>query len=681
MDTLFGLTREKVMDSNRLKFIDGIAGCGKTTSVIDFLGEHPFKFFGPTNRNVQSTAQRFGIKTETTASGLFKTVGGVYYAEEKPMEGETIIIDELLLTSPRIWDYIAHNRNNYILLTDTRQMLPPKCDTIKKAAQELEKHLFDYVKLATTKRAINQKTIDEYNRAYKIAAKDGVYDIKSDILGNRYNVITAKELEYSPADTYITHMNAQEQRLYKRFRDAFIEKTPKALAAKETDGEKIDALPYLCQKDAEKMHARKYAQVANIATPTRFQGCETGGDVYYIIGKNSRITTREYYTTITRAKDLERFTIVIDEEEEDKMVYFMGKTVKKEVTLKCDSEEEANELTIANKNNSSIFHYSEKVKIKGHDTLYHTALKKYDKKKEPGKRGLKCKTLITQEDGINFGVAGMTEVYRILEKHGLDHINRPLMKSFGDTHECTHNIDLYSAFPHFLYYNRFPVDSVLEKKYNPDNMNFFLYTGNYLSKNCLVIDEVYNLFSPEVQKRDFVFLFGTHWKQGTSMGKKTLEKSLRSIDAKEQVKKIRWGLLSSAFLKKKSEKYLRKVDTGKKLPNGKPVTKLEIARRDIYIKDDSATYELFGIALYSHALALMLSLCKTGQIETCYTVIDGLFYKGDADIDKILIDYIEKSPYRARLYHGHYEGKKYIKDCIQWKNYRELTKKSIKVSL
>lgn len=680
MRELFGLTEQQASDMNVIKFIDGIAGCGKTTSVIDFFGPD-IKIFGPTNRNVASTSQRFGIKAQTTASGLFKTINGKYYAEERPMEGETIVIDELLLTSPRVWDYIRNYRNNYILLTDSRQMLPPHTDTLKHAREALQELPNYYIRLENTKRAVNEKTLHEYNRGYAAAAKDIGYNIRKDIETGRYPVIDARDMIYKPDVVYIVHTNEHEKRLYKRFHDEFIEKTPKALAARETDANKIDELPLLCQKDAERMHARKYAQVSNIATPTRFQGCETAGEIYYIIDSKSSVSTREFYTTITRAKDLEKFTIVIDDVNNDSLKYYMGCMVKKEAKLRV-SQKDLGNISIADtckmKNQSTEFHFdSHRVIIKETGEEYDYNKNVLIEEQERGPRGLKCKTLINNEDGINFGVQGMTEVYRILEKHGLDKIRRPLLKSFGPTAAHTHNVDMYSCFPHLLHYNRFPVDSVLYKDYSPEHMNFYLYMGNYITRNSLVTDEVKNCFAPSAQERDFVFLFGTDWKQGTKMGKKTLEKSLRSTTAKEQVKKIRWGLLSTPFLKKQHELvYVReKIQDGPLA--GK--TKLVETKRNIYVKDESATYELFGIALYSHALALMIEIIKAGNIEHCHTVIDGLFYEGDDDTDAAVIKYIESTNYRARLYHGYYTNHKFNKGEILWKNYRELTKMNHKI--
>lgn len=681
---IFSVSEKDMLDANIIKIFDGIAGSGKSTTVVNFLKDYGFKYFCPTNRLAKSSSERFGIKAATMASGLFKTVKGRFYAEMKPMEGENLIIDELLLLDPHVWEYVKTYHNNYIFLTDSCQMLPPKVDTIKVMKKELATKRYVYCRIKETKRARDAITKAHYEYWYKRAmAGDIVYldDIKK-----MYPTIDISAMKYSQEAVYIVHTNREEKRLYTLFRNDFLQKLPKAFAAKEEDQDKIDKLPYLCQEDAKRLKANNYAQVANIATPTRFQGCETDGVIYYIVSSKSKITACEMYTTITRIKDISNFVVVVDDASEDDFAFFRGKQVKKEGVVTMKKEEidfiekmggsvkvnVAAKASIKNRA-SRDFHFSpDKYFVNGDKQMHDFKAHPAEDQEEDKKRHMSCKGLLTKEDGVTIGLENIKKIYRILEKRGVDHMQRPTLRASGVKQSCTHNFDFYSAFPHILYYEKFPVDSQVNTTYSSDNLNYYINVDcGMLNAGCVVTEDVVARLGYE----HFSFLFGLGYKVGTDMGKKLLEKSLRSIDSKKSVKEIKWGFTLKRFLTPTTEKY--KVPERK---NGLIVRDVEV-KKDIYVINELCCYEPFGIALYSHEVALVLDMIKSIASPDFYVVADGLFYSADTDMDKRIIEYIEKTPYRGRIWGGHYDKKSFVKDNMIWKNYEELTTRRKKIVL
>ena len=69
--------------------------------------------------------ERYGCEASTVCSALFTSENGQFYLEEKEPECRTIIIDEILQTSPKVLEWVRHHvgKYNIIILTDMKQML------------------------------------------------------------------------------------------------------------------------------------------------------------------------------------------------------------------------------------------------------------------------------------------------------------------------------------------------------------------------------------------------------------------------------------------------------------------------------------------------------------------------------------------------------------------------------
>ena len=124
---IFSFTEQDFLNPNKVKIIYGVAGRGKSSVVVKYLQDHniPFLWTTSTNKLKRDAMKRYGCDAATVASALFKTVNGVHYFEERKPDIKTIVIDEILQTSPKVLDYIRKYKGeyNFIILTDIKQML------------------------------------------------------------------------------------------------------------------------------------------------------------------------------------------------------------------------------------------------------------------------------------------------------------------------------------------------------------------------------------------------------------------------------------------------------------------------------------------------------------------------------------------------------------------------------
>ena len=124
---VFSITDSDFLDKNKVKVIHGVAGRGKSSVINDFLQSNGVDYLWTTSTNKlkRDAMERYGCNASTVCSALFTSENGQFYIEEKDPECKTIIIDEILQTSPKVLDWIRHHVGTYniIVLTDTHQML------------------------------------------------------------------------------------------------------------------------------------------------------------------------------------------------------------------------------------------------------------------------------------------------------------------------------------------------------------------------------------------------------------------------------------------------------------------------------------------------------------------------------------------------------------------------------
>ena len=124
---IFSFTEQQFLDPNLVKVVYGVAGRGKSSIINDFFRSHniPYLWTTSTNKLKRDAIERYGCEASTVCSALFTSENGQFYLEEKEPECRTIIIDEILQTSPKVLKWIENHvgRYNIIVLTDMKQML------------------------------------------------------------------------------------------------------------------------------------------------------------------------------------------------------------------------------------------------------------------------------------------------------------------------------------------------------------------------------------------------------------------------------------------------------------------------------------------------------------------------------------------------------------------------------
>ena len=124
---IFSFTEDQFLNPNLVKVIYGVAGRGKSSIINDFFRSHniPYLWTTSTNKLKRDAIERYGCEASTVCSALFSSENGQFYLEEKDPDCKTIIIDEILQTSPKVLEWVRHHvgRYNIIILTDMKQML------------------------------------------------------------------------------------------------------------------------------------------------------------------------------------------------------------------------------------------------------------------------------------------------------------------------------------------------------------------------------------------------------------------------------------------------------------------------------------------------------------------------------------------------------------------------------
>lgn len=333
---MFGISDSDMIDKNKVKIVDGIAGAAKSSGIDKFLTERGIVYgrYTSTNKLARDAESRYGCHCDTIAGGLFQTDDGIFFSEEKDAEYQTVVIDEILQTSPKVFNWISNNvgKINIIVTTDSRQMLTPHTGFLMaQRFEELKREPYSIsVTLEKSYRPRTEKTNRYYERAFKSVDEDACVYYEDRKL---FKTINASELKWNPDDVYICHTREHENFLYDEF-DLYhkyeCELIPKGRIARKKLN--LENYPILPQARAD--GSASYSQLANVATPTRYQGSEVKSNqkLYFLIGSRSKIEAREWYTVVTRCWDLRSLVLVVcDLEKSEPLTEYAGAVVKSPV--------------------------------------------------------------------------------------------------------------------------------------------------------------------------------------------------------------------------------------------------------------------------------------------------------------------------------------------------------------
>ena len=623
---IFGIKKEDFLNKNIIKIIDGIAGAGKSSIIDNFLKNNNINYLRTTSTNQLKidAAKRYDIECKTICSALFNNKNGFFYDEFKEVEQNTIVIDEILQTSVKVLEWVQLNieKVNIIITCDSKQLLSQEGESeIKNKFLELcNSNNVIYVNIEKTKRPVNEETAKVYKKYYELADSDNIYTYN--YLINNFKSFNFEDINFSNKNAYICHTKEIEEYIYIYFNlstNDEVERVPKGyLASKQPKN--LKNYPLFSQLRAEKNKSLKYCQAKNVACPTRFQGSEVadGNKLYYIIEKNSKIIARELYTVITRCKNINDFYIVVvDFEKTKKLKSFNNKPIKKEIYASMEWFEDVKEPFLLDNNiinnlfsnrfkDTSKYTYNRDViylKNKTQQPLF--VSNNYIKYDNNNSKKPTIKTMIKKEASLNLSY--INDMYLELEKYGIDKIRKPIIKN-ENTKEGKFQIDICGAYPYFLKFDFLPCDGEFSNEYNKDNLNYYIYNGEFLTDKSIITENLKNYIEDNsLGVCEFVFSLPKQY--GSKTGDDVFELYHRSKEKKEETKKnMKWGILEKHFLKLNYNE-------------------------DAYIIKEDCTYEIFMATIYSNLTYNMLLL--NDIIEGNFIQVDAIYFDNLNDLDEL----------------------------------------------
>lgn len=209
-----------------------------------------------------------------------------------------------------------------------------------------------------------------------------------------------------------------------------------------------------------------------------------------------------------------------------------------------------------------------------------------------------------------FDYSFMDDIYRILDEHNIDQIfyARPAMKGGNCERDFQFQIDLYSAYPHILNYEKLPVDGTLYTEESADRMNFYVYHGKKLKPDCIVTDDLKNYIEAN-NLGTCEFLFSTNYQTGSKLGKKLIDMVYKNKKTKAEAKMLHYGYYQKKFIQYDPE-------------------------HDCYVRNPKYNHELLMVAVLSQLVFIMLNIAdiigKGGRFVT-----DAYFFRNEPDLDYI----------------------------------------------
>lgn len=552
--------------NNGIKIIDGIAGAAKSSKTDAFFRNQniPYSRFASTNRLSRDAQDRYNMEVKTIAAGLFVNQGTFFYAEEKDPPAKNIVIDEILQASPKAitWCINHADKANIILTTDSRQMLSPENEQgMLKAFEQLKSDPnVIYENVTETLRARTEATKALYEELYEKAELPILYDI--DYLIKKFErVIDYKDLEYNTSDAYITHDNITEDFLYrdKSFcTNPYLDLIPKGYLSARPPKD-LSKYPVLSQLQAERKKIKSYTQVMNVGSPVRFQGSEVDSSkkLYYLVQPNSKVSSRELYTVITRMWDIDSFNIVIcDTPKEYKLNTFNNLPVKTHAYLVLPDTGNTIGMTPKEMSNFCAQYdtdevYYDRTEVLGNNgNLYkyvNTGAKRIEYPRQKNSVG----ALARRDSKLNYSY--MDQVYHILDQHNLPFIRcANTVKRKGDKY----GMDVYSAHPTMLAHEKMPIDGKLKTDGpDPDMLNFYyideVYTDD-TKTNLIITDDLKNYFE-KTGRAHCTYLFSTPYSIGCYPGEYLYAQAYNCKESKQEVKKAHYGYYQKHYIEKSIE--------------------------------------------------------------------------------------------------------------------------------
>lgn len=681
---VFGISEKDFFDKNKLKIIDGIAGAGKSTTVEKYLEQHNETFCMASFSNALKFAaqDKFDCDVDTICGLCFVNNPYPRTAEREVTEFNTVVLDEVLLDGMETLNWCKHNigKVNIIVLTDSHQMLAVEnsATVLNEFNKICKRKDVIYTNVTTTRRARTPGTEGLFYNLFNVES-NMLFNLKDAQRLLMCDVIKFEDISYDPMHTYICHSNKIEHEVYKRYdltskRD--IPLVPKNHISRNRNVD-ISKYPICDQISATEKRLDSYLQVANVATPTRFQGKEViqGTECYFIVEDNSFFTGRELYTVGTRCQDRKSIHIVVMSIEEyrgpDKI---RNVEVVKAKHLNIPDHDKTfkhvNQSEMANiikEYGDPGVYYNTDYILSDDNVIYATC--NMDKlatfcninedpdnytvtirKQKKGGRITNIRSIAKKDPSMHFDY--MDRVYDIVKSE----VSPPRIVNPKGCQKADFDryVDINSAHPTMLHYAPMPKAGMIYTKRSDDLLNFYIYKGKKLNTGALITEELANRVG------DSEYVFSTEKQMGCQIGHYTYEQCFTSVEKKKKVKNnFLWGILEKG--------YYSMEDVAK---DG------EISSK--YVKHPNRTLELVACALWSALDCVMLDAIDSLGIKDFVVATDGIYYNSNkSPVIPDWCHYRIEDKLRERLC-GKVEGQKYSN--IIFKTYEDLpTENQLKV--
>ena len=629
---MYGLTTEELLDPTKIKIIDGIAGSGKSSAmdaILHALGVNYYRTT-PTHRLRRDAMERYGTEDVGTIAGtLFTTEDGIFYKEQKDISSTTLVIDEILLSDTRTWDWVdAHKGDvNIIITTDSHQLLTPYTGEamLRKFSEWIKREDVIYKQLTKTHRARTAETEVQYNDAYQKATENITYWATG--LAKNYRSIPYEDMPYNQNDIYLTHTKAIEDYMYRQKK---LYNDRKNLIAKGTiakDGRtNNNNIPIVSQQQAEEEGLKYYYQHANISTPTRYQGAEVKSEqtLYYIVETRSAITSREWYTVLTRCyninsicfvfvklpkvhgnttfcgapvkprkiydmtKYIDGFNASLPHSEIDKYSIDPLKITNEDIRLAiCQTEGEPEKREFFYKANEYMY--------KGEHHYTEGSVPEEPAEKTAGKHRAGFTTYLNKCPELTASYTPY--LYDRISELKIDRITYPTAGNAGngDKHDYRYDLDLWAAYPTILRYEDIPTDGAFyTDKPHEGMMNFYGIKSELLTSYSIAEEKLTNYIRKHDANAEITYICSTEYEHGTLFGALTHAQAHKTKESKKALKEIKWGIGAKQYIEvlNLSEKF---VNFGRYDAEG-------------YYKQDFAKCQLVLVAINSYETLYMLQL-------------------------------------------------------------------------
>lgn len=659
---MINISNKDFFDPDIIKVFDGIAGGGKTSEARNRLNAAGVKFLHctSTNKLKKDIYERFGGDCATIAGGLFHTVDGVFFDSQKEVAFTTVVIDEILQTDRRALAWADNNRGavNIIICTDTEQTLTQNGGNamLEEFREFCKLPYVCYCHTDYSYRPVNDETRKLYNFCYEHAGDDYPLYYK---LKKKFRNITFQEMPFNADDIYICHTNDIEEYLFAEhhIENRYdLELIPKgSIASKGTRAP--EKYPILPQKKASRYQSG-YLQPANIGTVTRYQGSEVnpGHTLYYLVEPFSRVTNREFYTMVTRAKDARDICIVTCEVPRDEdLLTFNGKPIKARglMTLPDDfemldgmsikeyardfkkyiyvSSEELEHINKSLKDTSDI-HYT------GAIYDYKPIFREPDAEKK--KKKVSMHTLINKEPALqaehmNAFLRSFERAQRMRHKYAtvdVDNIRTPLNLDVQTTDwnpkHYQYGIDLYASYPHCFKFGKLPdgrkfypatgeeQDDPLHTTIQTDGVDFYLaWTPIFSALGVVVTGDLVRYMQANTLHFLAYYLGSSPAIENSKTADYLMKQAYTSVESKKELKEIHYGYMQ--------KKYLEPIE--------------EDGDTKAYFINETQRTELLMCAIQSTQALTIAKIKKTiyGSITEGRQYVDCLYFNTVEDIQTI----------------------------------------------